>query len=60
MDVDKELENIFSDPLLEISSEEKKLFDVPKDMMKATRKRREHSALCSPGCIKSLVREEET
>ena len=43
MDVDKELENIFSDPLLEISSEEKKLFDVPKDMMKATRKRREHS-----------------
>lgn len=32
MDIEKELENIFNDPLLELSEREKELFDIPKDM----------------------------
>ena len=32
MDIDKELEAIFDDPLLKMSEEEKSLFDIPQDM----------------------------
>ena len=32
MDIDKELEEIFNDPLLNLSDKEKNLFDIPKDM----------------------------
>lgn len=32
MDIDKELEDIFSDPLMDVSYQEAKLFDVPADM----------------------------
>ena len=32
MDIDKELEDIFADPLLDVSCKEANLFDIPKDM----------------------------
>lgn len=32
MDIDKELEDLFDDPLLDVSYQEAKLFDIPKDM----------------------------
>lgn len=32
MDIDKELEDIFNDPLMEVSGHESKLFDIPSDM----------------------------
>ena len=32
MNIDKELEAIFDDPLLKMSTEEEELFDIPKDM----------------------------
>ena len=32
MDIDKELEDIFSDPLMDVSYQEAKLFDLPADM----------------------------
>ena len=32
MDIDKELEDIFNDPLMDVSYQEAKLFDVPADM----------------------------
>lgn len=32
MDIDKELEDIFDDPLLDVSYQEAKLFDIPADM----------------------------
>lgn len=32
MDIDKELEALFDDPLLNVSEEEKSLFDIPQDM----------------------------
>ena len=32
MDIDKELEEIFDDPLLKMSEEEEQLFDIPHDM----------------------------
>nr|WP_302947383.1 GIY-YIG nuclease family protein [uncultured Prevotella sp.] len=32
MDIDKELEDIFNDPLMEVSCHESKLFDIPSDM----------------------------
>ena len=32
MDIDKELEELFNDPLLEVSEEEARLFDMPEDM----------------------------
>lgn len=35
MDIDKELEAIWDDPLLDISEHEAKLFDIPADMRKA-------------------------
>ena len=35
MDIDKELEKIFDDPLLSISEKEAELFDIPTDMRKA-------------------------
>ena len=38
MNIDKELEDIFDDPLLEISNREAELFDIPKDMRKAMKK----------------------
>ena len=38
MNIDKELEDIFDDPLLEISNKEAELFDIPKDMRKAMKK----------------------
>lgn len=34
MDIDKELEEIFNDPLLQLSDDEKKLFDIPQDMQR--------------------------
>ena len=32
MDIDKELEDIFNDPLMDVSCQEAKLFDIPADM----------------------------
>ncbi len=40
MDINKELENIFEDPLLEISEEEHRLFDFPQEMRKAMAKKK--------------------
>lgn len=40
MDIDKELETIFDDPLLEVNKEEAKLFDIPQDMRKVIEKRK--------------------
>ena len=34
MGIDKELEELFSDPLLDISEKEMSLFDIPEDMQK--------------------------
>lgn len=39
MDIDKELEEIFDDPLLNISEREVKLFDIPADMQKSMESR---------------------
>lgn len=39
MDIDKELEDLFNDPLLDISEKEKSLFDIPEDMQKAQARR---------------------
>lgn len=41
MDIDKELENVFSDPLLNLSHEETELFDMPEDMKTSVRRRYE-------------------
>lgn len=38
VNIDKELEEIFDDPLLEISNKEAELFDLPKDMRRAMKK----------------------
>lgn len=35
MDIDKELENIFNDPLMDVSYREAKLFEIPSDMKAA-------------------------
>lgn len=40
MDIDKELEEIFNDPLLEVSDKEKALFDIPKDMKEVMAKKK--------------------
>ena len=40
MDIDKELEELFNDPLLEVSEEEARLFDIPEDMRRAAAKRK--------------------
>ena len=40
MDIDKELEAIFDDPLLKVSEEEAKLFDIPQDMRRVIAKRK--------------------
>ena len=40
MDIDKELEAIFDDPLLELSKEEKTLFDIPQDMRRVIAKKK--------------------
>ena len=40
MDIDKELEAIFDDPLLKISDEEKRLFDIPQDMRRVIAKKK--------------------
>lgn len=39
MNIDKELDDILNDPLLEFSDKEKSLFDIPDDMKKAQNKR---------------------
>ena len=47
MDIDKELEDIFNDPLLDISSQEAELFDIPNDMkgvIKAKKETPDHVA----------------
>ena len=36
MDIDKELEDIFNDPLMEVSCHESKLFDIPSDMKRVS------------------------
>lgn len=41
MDINKELEEIFDDPLLDISNQEAKLFDIPEDMQKAMKERKQ-------------------
>ena len=40
MDIDKELEEIFDDPLLQLSDEEAKLFDIPQDMQRVIVKKK--------------------
>lgn len=40
MDIDKELEAIFDDPLLKVSVEESKLFDIPQDMRRVIAKKK--------------------
>lgn len=40
MDIDKELEAIFDDPLLNVTEEEAKLFDIPQDMRKVIVKKK--------------------
>ena len=47
MDLDKELEDIFNDPLMDVSYQEAKLFDIPTDMknvMKAKKDAPDHVA----------------
>ena len=39
MDIDKELEAIFDDPLLKMSEEEESLFDIPQDMRRVIARR---------------------
>ena len=40
MDIDKELEAIFDDPLLKLSEEEESLFDIPQDMRRVIAKKK--------------------
>ena len=40
MDIDKELEEIFNDPLVELSPKEAELYDVPKEMRDASKKKK--------------------
>lgn len=40
MDIDKELEALFDDPLLRMSKEEKSLFDIPQDMRRVIAKKK--------------------
>ena len=40
MDIDKELEAIFDDPLLNIGKEEQSLFDIPQDMRRVIAKKK--------------------
>ena len=40
MDIDKELEAIFDDPLLKMSEEEQRLFDIPQDMRRVIAKKK--------------------
>jgi hypothetical protein len=40
MDIDKELEEIFDDPLLKMSEEEESLFDIPQDMRRVIAKKK--------------------
>lgn len=40
MDIDKELEELFDDPLLNMSEEEESLFDIPQDMRRVMAKRK--------------------
>lgn len=40
MNIDEELEEIFNDPLLNLSEEEEKLFDIPQDMRRVIAKKK--------------------
>ena len=40
MDIDKELEKLFDDPLLKVSYDEAKLFDIPQDMRRVIAKKK--------------------
>jgi len=40
MDIDKELQEIFDDPLLQMSEREKSLFDIPQDMRRVIAKKK--------------------
>ena len=40
MDIDKELEDILNDPLLEMTEKERSLFEIPEDMKKVIEKKR--------------------
>lgn len=40
MDIDKELEELFDDPLLKVSYDEAKLFDIPQDMRRVIAKKK--------------------
>ena len=40
VDIDKELEAIFDDPLLKMSEEEERLFDIPQDMRRVVAKKK--------------------
>ena len=52
MDIEKELEGILDDPLLDLSEEEAKLFDIPQDMRKAmTKKKADYIAQTVDSCI---------
>lgn len=44
MDIDKELEEILNDPLLEMTEKERSLFEMPEDMKKVIEKKRSKAA----------------
>lgn len=47
MDIDKELEDIFNDPLMDVSYQEAKLFDVPADMKGVMAQKKDTPDPCS-------------
>ena len=52
MDIDKELEDIFNDPLMDVSYQEAKLFDVPADMKGVIRRRMCQTMWRKENCVK--------
>lgn len=42
MDIDKELEDFFNDPLMEVSCHESKLFDIPSDMKRVMKAKKDN------------------
>lgn len=40
MDINEELEQLFNDPLMDVSEDEKRLFEMPDDMRRVKRKPR--------------------
>lgn len=55
MDIDKELEALMNDPLLNMTEQERALFDIPEDMKKLSKRERRRTTWHNGNLVRIFI-----